>query len=170
MTTRSRAVPAALPGAGGAAHRRPARPSTGRLLALVLGSALLVGCGNSEPALPEVTRTADAEAGTVRTAADGVQEITLETGDDYVFTPDTFTVAPGEVRITLLNSGRQMTHNLLFTEGAGPAAIAEQIPVLGPERSETIEFTVTEPGDYLFECSFHLALGQVGTMTVSSPG
>jgi plastocyanin len=31
----------------------------------------------------------------------------------------------------------------------------------------TIEFTVQAPGDYPFECSFHVQLGQVGTMTVS---
>jgi hypothetical protein len=30
----------------------------------------------------------------------------------------------------------------------------------------TIEFEVTAPGDYPFECSFHLQLKQVGTMTV----
>lgn len=136
---------------------------------LPVAAALLVGCGNSQPVLPEVTRTANAEVGAVRTAADGVQEITLETGDDYVFTPDAFTVSPGEVRLTLLDSGEQMTHNLLFTEGAGPVEITEQIPVLSPGRSGTIEFTVTEPGEYLFECSFHLALGQIGMMTVSAP-
>lgn len=169
-TTPSGAMTTALPGAGGARRHRHARPLTGSLSALVVGSALLAGCGNSQPALPEVTRTAGAEVGAVRTAPDGFQEITLETGDDYVFTPDTFTVAPGDVRLTLLNSGEQMTHNILFTEGAGPAEITEQIPVLGPGRSETIEFTVTEPGEYPFECSFHVALGQVGTMTVSSPG
>jgi plastocyanin len=39
--------------------------------------------------------------------------------------------------------------------------------VLAPGESKTIEFTVTAPGDYPFECSFHAALGQVGTMTVS---
>ncbi|MCZ2817483.1 plastocyanin/azurin family copper-binding protein [Modestobacter sp. VKM Ac-2984] len=169
MTTRSSAMSTALSGAGGGRRRLPARTLPGPLLALAVATALLAGC-SSEPALPEVERTAAAEAGTVRTASDGVQEITLETGDDYVFTPDTFTVAPGEVRLTLLNSGEQMTHNFLFTAGAGPAEIAEQIPVLGPGQSDTIEFTVTEPGEYPFECSFHVALGQVGTMTVSSPG
>ncbi|CCH86061.1 protein of unknown function [Modestobacter italicus] len=33
--------------------------------------------------------------------------------------------------------------------------------------AETIEFTVSAPGDHPVECSFHAALGQVGTMTVS---
>jgi plastocyanin len=103
----------------------------------------------------------------VSTAADGFQEITLETGDDYVFTPPTFTVAPGQVRLTVRNVAKQLTHNFQFTAGTGPTRIAEKIPVLAPGASETIEFTVTAPGDYPFECTFHAALGQVGTMTVS---
>ena len=39
--------------------------------------------------------------------------------------------------------------------------------MLAPGDSQTIEFTVTAPGDYPFVCTFHEALGQVGTMTVS---
>ncbi len=110
----------------------------GQLLVVLVA---LSGCGGSEPALPEPTRTAGGDVGAVSTAADGFQEITLETGDDYVFTPATFTVAPGQVRLTVRNSAAQMTHNFEFTAGT--------------------------PGDYPFECTFHVALGQVGTMTVS---
>jgi len=69
---------------------RPA-PLGGLLAGLLLVLAVLSGCGSSEPTLPEATRTAGGEVGAVSTAADGFQEITLETGDDYVFTPDTFT-------------------------------------------------------------------------------
>jgi plastocyanin len=84
-----------------------------------------------------------------------------------VFTPAAFTVAPGKVRITVRNTAAQLTHNFVFTPDSGPAAITAGIPFLGPGDSETIEFTVETPGDYPFECSFHAALGQVGTMTVS---
>ncbi len=138
------------------------------LLAVLLLSAGLVGCGNRTPATPETTRTPDAGVGEVTTGADGVQEITLQTGDDYVFTPDTFTVAPGEVRLTVTNIAGQLTHNFAFTPGTGPVDIVEEILLLAPGQSETIEFTVTEPGDYPFECTFHTALGQVGTMTVTA--
>jgi plastocyanin len=64
------------------------------------------------------------------------------------------------------NTAGQLTHNFMFGKGTGPAQITEQIPVLAPGESKTIEFTVTAPGDYPFECTFHAALGQVGTMTV----
>ena len=136
------------------------------LLGVLLVLGLLAGCGSGEPALPEATRTADATVGAVTTAPDGVQEVTLETGDDYVFTPATFTVAPGPVRLTVRNTATQLTHNFVFSPGTGPAAISERIPVLAPGESDTIEFTVPAAGDYPFECSFHTALGQVGTMTV----
>ena len=147
--------------------RRPGRPLAAPLLTLTALLALLAGCSNEEPALPEATRTADGDVGAVSTTADGIQEITLETGDDYVFTPATFTVAPGTVRVTVRNVAEQMTHNFLFTAGEGPEEIAEQIPYLAPGETKTIEFTVAAPGDHPFECSFHAALGQVGTMTVS---
>jgi plastocyanin len=103
----------------------------------------------------------------VTTGADGVQEITLQTGDDSTFTPKHFTVAPGEVRLTVVSTAKEMTHNFRFTPDAGPAPIEKDIPLLAAGDTKTIDFTVEKPGDYPFECSFHVQLGQVGTMTVS---
>jgi plastocyanin len=157
-----------VPGAAGARRGGRAAVRRGLLAALLLTVLVaLSGCSNSEPTLPAATRTTGGDVGAVTTAADGFQEITLETGDDYVFTPDAFTVAPGEVRLTVRNTADQLTHNFKFTAGKGPAEITEQIPVLAPGESKTIEFAVTAPGDYPFECTFHRALGQVGTMTVT---
>jgi len=136
----------------------------GLLLGLVLVSGLLVGCGGE--ASPEAPATTAAGVGTVTIADDGVQEITLQTQDDYVFTPDRFTVEPGPVRLTVVNVAEQMTHNLKFTTGKGPEEISEGISILAPGEEKTIEFEVTAPGDHPFECSFHFQLGQVGTMTV----
>jgi plastocyanin len=135
------------------------------VLAVLSLAALLVGCSR-EPAVPPPT-AARPGVGEVTTGADGVQEITLQTQDDYVFTPDAFTVQPGQVRLTLINVGKQMVHNFRFTPDSGPAAIDEQIDILPAGEEETIEFEVTDPGEYPFECSFHVQLGQVGTMTVS---
>ena len=127
---------------------------------------LLAGCGGGGTAEQAAPSTGPAP-GTVTTAPDGVQEVTLQTQDDYVFTPDSFTVAPGQVRLTVVNIAEQTTHNLRFTPGDGPEAIQSEIPLLAPGESRTIEFTVTAPGDHGFECSFHTQLGQFGTMTVS---
>jgi plastocyanin len=143
-----------------------------RIGALVAGLVLTIGgvaaCGGgSDGGGPAATSSANADLGTVTTASDGVQEVTLQTQDDYVFTPDHFTVAPGKVRLTVTNVATQATHNFRFTPGKGPEPITSEIPLLAPGDSKTIEFTVTAPGDHPFECSFHVQLGQVGTMTVS---
>ena len=151
---------------GGRPASRVERPA-GLLSTVLLALVFLVGCTNTQPTLPEATRPTGGDVGALSTAPDGAQEITLETGDDYVFTPATFTVAPGQVRLTVRNTAEQMTHNFQFSAGTGPAAITERIPILAPGESKTIEFTATAPGDYPFECTFHVRLGQVGTMTVS---
>ncbi len=135
------------------------------VIALLSVIGLLAGC-RSEPATPPPTE-ARPGVGEVTTGADGVQEITLQTQDDYVFTPSAFTVAPGPVRLTVVNVAEQMAHNLRFTPGDGPEPIDPEISLLTPGESRTIEFTVTTPGEYGFECSFHTQLQQFGTMTVS---
>jgi plastocyanin len=141
------------------------RRSSGLLLGLVLVSGVLAGCGDEEPPAAPATSTA-AEVGTVTTAEDGVQEITVQTQDDFVFLPAEFMVDPGRIRLTVVNAAEQMTHNFEFTTGVGPEEITEGVDVLAPGEEKTIEFDVAQPGDHPFECSFHVQLGQVGTMTV----
>jgi plastocyanin len=154
-------------------RKRPVRTAARRSGALVVGLVLsvgvLAGCGggsggSGSSAAPS---SSSAALGTVTTAPDGVQEVTLQTQDDYVFSPGTFTVRPGTVRLTVTNVAKQLTHNFRFTPGGGPVDVPEQIPLLAPGQSQTITFTVQQPGDYGYECSFHTQLGQVGTMTVS---
>jgi plastocyanin len=127
---------------------------------------LLGGCGGGSPATSAAAPSTAEGVGKVTTAPDGAQEITLQTQDDYVFTPDHFTVAPGKVRLTVVNVAKQATHNFDFTPNTGPARIDAAISVLAPGEKKTIDFDVTAPGDYPFQCSFHAQLGQVGTMTV----
>ncbi|RBY84619.1 plastocyanin/azurin family copper-binding protein [Blastococcus sp. TF02A-30] len=127
----------------------------------------LTGCGGSgDDGRSSAPSSAAEEFGVVTIAEDGVQEVTLRTQDDFVFTPDRFTVAPGEVRLTVVNAAEEMTHNLEFDEGAGPEPIGAGIDFLAPGQEMTIDFTVTVPGDHPFTCTFHTRQGQVGTMTV----
>lgn len=129
---------------------------------------VLAGCGGGQsPDSDSGAAPSTAPGvGEVTTAPDGVQEITLQTQDDYVFLPDTFTVDPGTVRLTVTNVAEEMVHNLEFDEGEGPEPIDAGISLLAPGEEKTIEFTVTEPGNHPFTCTFHSQLGQVGTMTV----
>ncbi|MGY1914832.1 cupredoxin domain-containing protein [Blastococcus sp. SYSU DS0973] len=134
-----------------------------RAVAVAAVLVLLAGCGEDPaPAAP-----ATEGLGEVTVAADGVQEVTVQTRDDYEFHPDRFTVAPGRVRLTVVNAADEMTHNLEYTDEELPAPIDAGVPFLAPGQQETIEFEVATPGDYPFACTFHLQLGQVGTMTVS---
>ncbi|MGY1671165.1 plastocyanin/azurin family copper-binding protein [Geodermatophilus sp. SYSU D00710] len=136
------------------------------LTGAVLAAGTLAGCGSGDDDGAAAAPSTDPSLGRVTVAEDGVQEVTIETPDDYVFVPETFTVDPGRVRLTLTSTAEQMTHNLRFRPGAGPEEITEEIPLLAPGESETIEFEVTAPGDHPFDCTFHIQLGQVGVMTV----
>ena len=133
---------------------------------LLLGLVVLAGCGTDAPSAGAPASTTGEGVGTVTVGPDGVQEITLQTQDDYVFTPDHFTVDPGTVRLTLVNVAKETTHNFTFTPDTGPAPIESSISLLAPGQELSIDFDVETPGDYPFECSFHVQLGQVGTMTV----
>jgi plastocyanin len=155
-----------LPPAAGRLAAGRCKKAAGVAASTLLLAGVLAGCGNSgSGGSPAATTTAEG-VGTVTTGPDGVQQITLQTQDDYVFTPDHFTVDPGPVRLTVINVAEQMTHNFKFTTGQGPEVIDASIPLLAPGQKETIDFTVEAPGNHPFECSFHVQLGQVGTMTV----
>jgi plastocyanin len=150
---------------------RPQGSAASLRLLLVVGMVVtagsVAGCAGGSTGASAPTSSAESSLGRVTTGADGVQQVTLRTQDDYVFTPDHFTVRPGPVRVTVKNVAKQLTHNFRFTPATGPAPIAAQIPILAPGQSKSVDFTVQTGGDYPFECSFHVQLGQVGTMTVS---
>ena len=141
------------------------RSAVGAVLTGLAATVVLAGCGG-EDREPAASSSAPSGVGTVTTAPDGVQEVTLRTQDDYLFTPDRFTVAPGPVRLTVVNVAEEMVHNFRFTPGKGPEPIGAEISLLAPGQEMTIDFTVTEPGEHAFECSFHVQLDQVGVMTV----
>jgi plastocyanin len=141
------------------------------VVGMVVAVGLLAGCGGPSSASSggssgAAQRPATSSLGTVTTGPGGVQRVTLQTEDDYVFTPDHFTVAPGKVQLSVRNVAKEMSHNFAFSANGGPAPISATIPILAPGQQQTISFTVQAPGNYRFECQFHVQLGQVGTMTV----
>lgn len=129
----------------------------------------LSACGSGDGASEQDASSpvATAAPGVVALGADGVQELTIQVSDDYAFIPTTITVAPGPVRLTVQSAADELTHAFRFTPGANPQEITEEVSVLGPGHSETVAFEVSTPGDYLFECSFHIGMGHTGVMTVT---
>ena len=133
-----------------------------------LGAAVLSACGGEAEEVDAAPAPGADTQGTVTVAPDGTQEITVVVRDDYEFYPATFSVSTGRVRLTLASQAEQLTHNFRFTPDGGPAPIIEEIPIVAPGDSDTIEFAVEQVGDYQYECSFHVALGQIGVMTVTA--
>ena len=130
-----------------------------RLAVLALIVATAAGCGaGDEPQAAQAPQSGDV---TVTPGPDGVQAVTLVTQDNFRYIPARFIVTPGPVRLTLENPSGTV-HNLRYDEG-GPE---EEIPVVRSAESETIEFTVSTPGEYEFICTFHEQFGQRGTMVV----
>jgi azurin len=114
--------------------------------------------------------------------------IKIDGMDDMKYDRTLFKVKAGQkITLTLKNIGKQpaaaMSHNVVilqqgtdvqaFGEAAIPAAATEHIPasmatdviahtkLLGPGESDTITFTLTDPGVYDFICTFP---GHFGTM------
>lgn len=82
---------------------------------------------------------------------------------EFSFTPTTLNVKAGQkVSLTLTNNG-EMTHDWVL-EGVSGA----RTKLTGSGETDTIEFTIDEPGDYTFYCSVagHRQAGMEGVLTV----
>lgn len=130
------------------------------VLATVL---VLTGCGGGDA--PGEAQAPQSGQVTVTPGADGVQAVTLVTQDNFRFVPAEFTVVPGRVRVTVDNPSPNV-HNLRYDEG-GPD---EEIPVVRPGEEESINFTISTPGEFAFVCTFHSQFDQRGTMIVVPGG
>lgn len=153
------------------------------LLPLLTGAALLLtGCGKSE------APAAGAPAAAQAPAADGVKSVMITADDTMKFNVTEIRAQAGEkVRVTFKNLGRMpkqaMGHNwvllvpmadsevLALAQGAAArtpdylpadaAKILAHTKLLGPNESDTVEFTApAAPGEYPFVCTFpgHAAL------------
>lgn len=151
----------------------------------------LASCGGSNTNNETAATTDESATSTETTATGEALEpavFEIEGNDQMQFDKDLFTVKAGqEVQITLKNVGElpkeSMGHNFVVlapgTDVAAfggeafkakdndyiPATFASSIiahtKLLGPGESDTITFTIDEPGEYEFVCSFP---GHWGTM------
>lgn len=91
----------------------------------------------------------------------GVQDVVITTDSKYRFTPDTITVHPGKVRITLRHLGTGAPHDWQLQ-----GFPADYVPLTQPGQTKSIEFTAPAPGKYTFICTIHVTQGQTGTLVV----
>jgi plastocyanin len=96
----------------------------------------------------------------------GPQAVEIKMGD-YFYEPKDVTVRPGTVRVTLPNSGPERPHTYAVKKLDGSADLFRSERV-NTGDTQTVEFTVTEPGTYQVYCTLpgHADRGQTGTLVV----
>lgn len=100
--------------------------------------------------------------------ASAPQAVEIKMGD-YFFDPKDVTVRPGTIRVTLPNSGPERPHTFVVKQkdGNGDLFRSERV---NTGDTQTVEFTITEPGTYPIYCALpgHADRGQTGTLIVQS--
>ncbi|MGI8666018.1 MAG: cupredoxin domain-containing protein [Jatrophihabitans sp.] len=124
------------------------------LLALVV---LLAGCQSQSA----INRNPHTGSSTAAAAADGVQNVTITADQSYRFDPSTITVHPGKVKITLVHTGTGAPHDWSLTGFPD-----DNVALVSPGETRSVEFTAPSPGRYTFVCTIHIAQGQTGTLVV----
>jgi plastocyanin len=134
------------------------------LTALSLTAVLLTSCSVSSGRL-HVSGTgaprpdqASASA-TAQPAADGVQQIVIDTLDDGHFKPDVVFAKPGTLRVTITNP------SVLPQDFEVPSLDVHSETIFAG-KSTTVTFDVTT-GVYTFDCHFQEHEGMTGQLIVS---
>lgn len=111
-----------------------------------------VGTKSSAPATVQATK-----------GPDGIQQVTIDTTDNFRFVPDTIKAHVGKLRIVLADNG-SYPHNISF-----PAMHATSSTVSGDPGQDKTSLTVTfsHAGTYDFVCTFHSSAGMKGRVDVT---
>jgi plastocyanin len=122
---------------------------------LVLGSAVVTGCGASAPATAAKASPTPAPAASTRPANQ------IDALDSYVFSPTKLTVKVG-TEVTWLEVTRFTPHNVRL-EG-DPSNMTHDLT----SYAASFHFTFAKPGTYHFVCTLHEDVAMVGDVVVES--
>ncbi len=122
-----------------------------RYTATVLTLALVAAACGGGGAAPETAPAPEGEAATAAPAGDGPVELTV-VGERVRFDVTELRVPAGTpVTITFVNKDAGIPHNIRIAGPSGPIATeVEPGPV-----TQTLTFTIDEPGTYEFICAVH---------------
>lgn len=149
-----------------------------RMTAAVAGLALIVSaCGGGDQPAAQPDAAAPAPAPAAATGATHDVNMVLE-GSSYLYVPSQLTIKSGDVVVFHNISGGP--HNVNFWADSIPAGTRDLINSIMPDRmgdlsgpllvapneTYTISFAGAAPGEYGFYCLPHLAMGQVGKITI----
>lgn len=126
---------------------------------VAVGMVVLTACSNTQSPVNRRPHSGSA----VASAVNGVQQVTIEAGDDFRFHPSTITVHPGRVQIVLKHTGTGASHDWQI-----PDFPADFVPLTNAGQTRTATFIAPAPGRYEFVCTIHVRQGQWGTLIVAS--
>ena len=138
-------------------------PHVYRFLALALALPLATACGGSSGHSATGQMSSGGAAVNAMKGSDGVQQISINTTDQFRFAPMTIRAHVGKLRITLTDHGAY-PHNISF-----PSLHTTSSTVSGNpgQQQTTITITFTHTGSYEFLCTFHSSAGMKGHVTVT---
>jgi plastocyanin len=110
------------------------------------------GTGVALAAAPTATATA-------RAAADGVQQVVIDTTDDFRFKPDVVLAHPGKLRITVTNPS-------VFPVDLAIPALGVHSTTIFAGDSAVVAVDLPASGDFPFVCTFHEHDGMTGSLVV----
>jgi plastocyanin len=130
-------------------------------LGLIATTAGCTGSGSRHAAGSGVAVAGEpSSSATARPAADGVQQVVIDTTDDNHFKPDVVFARPGRLRITVTNPSVVPVDLVIPTLGVRSITIFAG-------RSSTVDVDVPAAGSYPFVCTFHAHEGMTGVLVVS---
>lgn len=142
-------------------------------------SVALAACGGDDAGPAAGGDAGQAASGSAADATVGLQPITPDAGGQVVevqmltdeqgnnrFEPANFSVKKGDVVHFVLQSG---VHNVNYPadKNPGKSGLPPAGPMLQAPGQIYYQQVTLEPGEYLYQCDPHAALGMVGTMTVT---
>ncbi|WP_235487831.1 plastocyanin/azurin family copper-binding protein, partial [Frankia sp. AvcI1] len=135
---------AARPADPGSPGRRASRAAAllGLVLAVLLGVA---GCGGDGGSSPSAGPTLSATQGT-----DGVQVFAVTGLPSMKFSATELLAKPGKIRVDFSVAQGSAPHNFVV-----PRIPAAHTSIVSAGESQSVTFTVTEPGDYPVVCTLH---------------
>jgi plastocyanin len=124
---------------------------------------LLAGCGETTP---PASTDAPGTAATTASPTGTVHEVQMISGSGERFAPADLEVKRGDVVRFVLVAG---VHNASFPAASNPSGV--DLPAATPylqAPGQTHEMVIDLPaGEYHYQCDPHVALGMVGTVTVT---
>jgi plastocyanin len=128
-----------------AGRRRPAGMAIALLAVALVALACVGGCGGKGGASPSAGPTLAATTG-----ADGVQVLAVTGLPSMTFSASQLIAKPGRIRVDFSVAQGSAPHNFVV-----PRIPTAHTRIVSAGESQSVTFTITQPGDYQVVCTLH---------------